>query len=341
MTDESQLPEVGPWAEDKHARVRAYVDLAAKAVGKNFVGQGKGGFFYIDPFCGAGRARMKDTDRVIEGSPLVAAAAARAAGAPFTRMYIADIKQGYVEQCAARLRERGEIVRTYVGPASGTSAEIARDLPPHGLHFAFLDPFNLEALPFEVIRRFASFKRMDILVHFSAMDLQRNFDEFLRIDESALDSFAPGWRSKVPVQMGKREQRHNAREHWEALMAEVGLPTAGRIELIRGTKNQPLYWLIFAAKSDLVRIPRKPVTDSIPSRSRFHGKPVGGGGRVEDGSVAGLGQSVWLLLGSLAGGSLGVVGPRRARIDSPLRTMRWALWTRRSSMASASVGSPR
>lgn len=253
MTDVSELPEVGPWAEDKHARVRAYVDLAAKTVGKNYVGPGKAGFCYIDPFCSAGRARVKGTDRVIDGSPLVAADAASRAGAPFTCMYIADIEQHYVEQCAARLRERGGQVRTYVGPASITSIEIARDLPKHGLHFAFLDPFNLKAFPFEVIRHLAAFKRMDVLVHFSAMDLQRNFDEFLRIDESALDAFAPDWRSKVPVQMGKREQRRNAREHWEALMADVGLPTAGRIELIRGTKNQPLYWLIFAAKSDLAR----------------------------------------------------------------------------------------
>jgi three-Cys-motif partner protein len=249
----SELQEVGAWADDKHARVRAYVDLAAKTVGKNYVGPSKGGFCYVDRFCGAGRARVKNTDRVIDGSPLVAAAAARAVGTPFTCIYIADINQSYVDQCAARLREHGEHVRTYVGPASNTTIEIARDLPKHGLHFAFLDPFDLEALPFEVIRQLATFKRMDILAHFSAMDLQRNFDEFLRIDESALDSFAPGWRSKVPIQMGKREQRRNAREHWEELMAEVGLPTAALIELVRGTKNQPLYWLIFAAKSDLAR----------------------------------------------------------------------------------------
>jgi three-Cys-motif partner protein len=253
MTDEPQLPEVGPWADNKHARVRAYVKLAAKAVGKNFIGPGKGGFFYIDPFCGAGRARIKDADREIDGSPLVAANAARAAGAPFTCLHIGDIKREHVEACTVRLRERGETVRTYVGPALTTSAEIVRALSPHGLHFAFLDPYNLQTLPFAAIKQLAALPRLDVLVHFSAMDLQRNFDEFLRSDESALDSFAPGWRSKVPLQMAKREQRHNAREHWEALMADIGLPTAGRIELIRGTKNQPLYWLIFAARHRLAR----------------------------------------------------------------------------------------
>lgn len=255
MIDDVKLPEVGPWAEDKHARVRAYIDLAAKTVGKDFIGSGpgKGGFFYIELFCGPGRARIKDTNREIDGSVLVAAAAARSAGAPFTCIYIADINPAYVEACAARLRERGENVRTYVGPALTTSAEIARDLPRYGLHVAFLDPFNLEHLPFGIIKNLATLGRMDILVHFSAMDLQRNFDEFLRSDESALDTFAPGWRNKVPLQMGKQEQRRNAREHWEELLADIGLPTAGRIELIRGSKNQPLYWLIFAAKHERAR----------------------------------------------------------------------------------------
>lgn len=253
MTDDSDLPEVGPWAEDKHARVRAYVDLAAKTVGKNFVGPGKGGFCYIDPFCSAGRARVKGTDRVIDGSSIVAADAARDAGAPFTAMFIADIKQDYVEQCAARLRERGERVRTYVGPASDTSIKIARDLPKHGLHFAFLDPFNLQALPFEVIQQFATFKRMDILVHFSSMDLQRNFDEFLSSETSPLDTFAPGWRLKVSLQMPRDEQRRVVREHRQELMAGAGFPTADGIHHMQGSKNQTLYWLLFAAKAKLAR----------------------------------------------------------------------------------------
>jgi hypothetical protein len=64
---------------------------------------------------------------------------------------------------------------------------------------------------------------------------------------------------------------------------------------------------LMAPEKPGMRIPRKPVTDSISSRSRFHGKPVGGGGRVADRSVAGSGQSIWLVWGSLAGGSFGVV----------------------------------
>lgn len=253
MIDDNSLPEVGTWAEDKHARVRAYVELAAKTVGKNFVGLGKGGFYYIDPFCGAGRTKIRASNQIIDGSAMVAAAAARSAGAPFTCLYIGDKEQAFVDDCAARLRDRGENVMPFVGPALKTTAEIANMLSPHGLHFAFLDPFNIEALPFEAIANIATLNRMDILVHFSSMDLQRNFDEFLVKEPSALDSFAPGWRKNVQLNMPRKEQRRLVREHWQSLMADIGIPTAGGIEHIQGSKNQTLYWLIFAAKHKLAR----------------------------------------------------------------------------------------
>ena len=251
MTDPTDLPEVGQWAEDKHARVRADLELAAKTVGRKFVGPGKAGFYYTDPFCGPPHARIRDNGQIVEGGALVATGAARAAGAPFSCIYIADKNPAFVEASARELQSRGETVRTYTGTALETSGEIARALPPHGLHFAFLDPFNLEALPFEGIHSLAKLARMDILVHFSSMDLQRNFGEFLAKPSSPLDSFAPGWRDTVQQTMPAHEKRRRVREHWQSLLAEAGIPTAGGIEHMQGSRNQTLYWLIFAAKNPL------------------------------------------------------------------------------------------
>jgi len=249
--DDSIAPEVGRWAEDKHARIRAYLELAAKPAARSFLRPGKGGFYYIDPFCGPGRATIRGTDQEIDGSAIVAAQAARSSGAPFTCIYIADLVADHVNACAARLRALGETVRTYEGSALSTSAEIARDLPGRGLHFAFLDPYDLEALPFEVIKRLAAFKHVDILVHFSSMDVQRNVDRYLTMATSPLDTFAPGWRTRVNAQMAKHEQRRHVREHWQALMAQLDMPTAQSIEHIQGSKKQSLYWLLFAARHTL------------------------------------------------------------------------------------------
>lgn len=87
MSASSDLPAVGQWGEDQHAWIRAYLELAVKTVGKQFIGPGKAGYFYIVPFCRPPRARIRDTDQIIEGSALVAAAAAQSARAPFTCLH--------------------------------------------------------------------------------------------------------------------------------------------------------------------------------------------------------------------------------------------------------------
>ena len=134
----------------------------------------------------------------------------------------------------------------------------------------FLDPFNLEALPFEVIKNLARLSRIDILVHFSSMDLQRNFDDFLASPSAPLDSFAPGWRTKVTLQMPPHDQRRLVREHWQSLMAEIGIPTAHGIDHIQGSKKQTLYWLIFAAKHDLaLKFWNAIKKASVPQRGLF------------------------------------------------------------------------
>ena len=51
---------------------------------------------------------------------------------------------------------------------------------PYGLHLAFLDPFNLAQLPFSIIERMLRVKRMDMIIHVSVQDLQRNFDTHSR-----------------------------------------------------------------------------------------------------------------------------------------------------------------
>src|SRR5687767_4842370 len=73
---------VGGWAEQKHARIRKYVDIS-RAVRRMFL-EGKGGATYIDLFCGPGRARVRETTRIIDGSALVAAKEAIESRTPFS-----------------------------------------------------------------------------------------------------------------------------------------------------------------------------------------------------------------------------------------------------------------
>ena len=127
-----------------------------------------------------------------------------------------------------------------------------RQLDPYGLHFAFLDPFNLGSLAFEIIGKLATLQRIDLLLHVSAMDLQMNLRQYIARERSPLDAFAPGWRDAVDVRSADDNLiRGKVLEYWRTLLKSAGLTTAETHELVVGSGNQRLYWLAFAAKHEL------------------------------------------------------------------------------------------
>jgi three-Cys-motif partner protein len=208
---------------------------------------GPGGATYIDLFCGAGRAIIRGTNKKIDGSPLVAFKTARDRGVPFSKIYIADASEERCRAAEQRLTRLGGSPNTEIGSADVTVVKIARRLNPYGLHFAFLDPYKLEALPFSVIEAFARFKYVDLLIHVSAQDLQRNLDTYSKSKNGPLDRFAPGWRKAVDVRQSRSATRAAYVAYWAGEMEKLGFKPV-RYELVRGpTKNQRLYWLVIVS----------------------------------------------------------------------------------------------
>ncbi|MCZ6666179.1 MAG: three-Cys-motif partner protein TcmP [Gammaproteobacteria bacterium] len=248
--DDDGLPldEVGAWAKEKHDRLRKYIDIA-RATRKKFV-DGPGGASYIDLFCGSGRAAIRDSGERIDGSPLLAFKCAVHGKVPFSEIHISDADAELCAAAAQRIANAGGVATKYVGSAEMIAPEIARQLNPHGLHFAFLDPCNLQDLPFNVIEELGSLKRMDMLIHVSAQDLQRNLHEYIKADDDRLDRFAPGWRDSVDLNQSKSAIRAGLFEYWMTLIEALGLPRANGAELVAGSKNQRLYWLVFVSRSD-------------------------------------------------------------------------------------------
>jgi three-Cys-motif partner protein len=237
---------VGPWVRDKHARLQKYVGIS-RSVRRKFVG--KAGATDIDLFSGPGRARIRDTAEVVPGSPLVAWNES-AKGVPFTEVHVCDADAGLLNAAAARLRNAGAQVACEVGPAIQVVDRIISKLNPSGLHFAFLDPYNLGDLPFELIRKLAALERVDILMHVSAYDLQVNLRSYIDRPDSPLDSFAPGWRDKVDTTRPDNFVRPKILEYWRSLLSREGMSTTETHELVAGPNNQRLYWLAFAARHD-------------------------------------------------------------------------------------------
>jgi len=240
---------VGPWAEEKHARVSKYVDIS-RATRRKYV-TGAGGATFIDVFCGPGRARIRETERIVDGSPIIAARKAIESETPFNEVHVADANPAFVDAVKARLEKLGAVIKTYHGPAESTVPQIVGRLNQRGLHFAFLDPYDLRSLPFSIVQDLAAVQRMDILIHVSVQDLQRNLRRYISSKQSPLDSFAPGWRQKVEVMNPDATVRQQLLAYWLDRIRNENMRASQGVEEVTGTKNQHLYWLVFVARHDL------------------------------------------------------------------------------------------
>jgi hypothetical protein len=253
MDDSLPIAEVGEWVHEKHALLRRYIDIS-REVRKRFVSPNGAGATFVDLYCGPGRGRIRNSDELVDGSPLVAAKAAESSGYPFRDLHIADIDASFVHASAVRLRNQRIRARVhkYVGPAADTARQVASTLDPYGLHFVFLDPYNLGDLPLAVIEPFAELRRADILIHVSAMDMQRNLEQAISATEGhRFDRFAPGWRDVMDPNAPPHETRRAIRRHWINLLKRMGLTAfEEQFTLVKGSRNQPLYWLAFAAKHE-------------------------------------------------------------------------------------------
>jgi three-Cys-motif partner protein len=118
-------------------------------------------------------AHPRNRCALIDGSAIAAATMAAKGSAPFSAIYVADAAPGYADATQKRLAARGITATALTGEAEHTARAIVRRLDKKALHFAFLDPFKLDPLPFTVLEEFAKRAHVDILINFATADLQR------------------------------------------------------------------------------------------------------------------------------------------------------------------------
>jgi three-Cys-motif partner protein len=242
--------EVGAWTNVKHDRLRRYLDISRAARHRFLTGSSKTATF-VDLFCGPGRARVRGNGQWIDGSAVAAWKISSDSEAPFSGIYVADKDPIRRAACVERLRHLDAPVHELAGSAVEASAEFVKAVSRFGLHFAFLDPYNLSDLDFRIIRALAVLKRIDLLVHVSVMDLQRNLSANLDPDATAFDQFAPGWRANIDLKRGPFELRRQVVDYWRKLVSELGKHPSDEMELIKGEGGQRLYWLLLVAEHEL------------------------------------------------------------------------------------------
>ncbi len=236
---------VGFWSADKTDRIRRYVD-ASWAARSRFSHR-----TYIDLFCGPGRVYERSERRWLDGSAVSAFTQSQLRGGAFTDFIVGDIDEANLGACADRLVARGGNPAILLGPAQATVDEVMKRVHPYGLHLAILDPFNLNLLNFSVINTLARLRSIDIIVHFSLMDLRRNLIQQYR-EGGSFDDVAPGWRIHVPAErLNKREASRAFEEYWTHLVEQTGLRIAVHRPVFKNSRRAELYRLILLSRHDL------------------------------------------------------------------------------------------
>lgn len=231
---------VGWWVpRDKHTYLAKWIDGTREARRKNWKH-----LVLVDAFSGPGRIRVKDEVATRPGGCVIAWLQSVASKVPFTHVLIGDIDQERADACEQRLRAVGAPVRKFAGPAAETIPAMVQAIPSGALVLAYLDPYNLALLHFDIIKQLAALKHIDFAVHFSVYDMYRNVDMELDDERARFDEAAPGWRQAIDVHgMSKTQLKQAFLDYWMGLVRGLGFTFSEAMPLVRGDRNAPMYRL--------------------------------------------------------------------------------------------------
>lgn len=235
---------VGPWSKDKHHFLSRYLDAFTTSMRV----QWKGRLHYIDLFSGPGVCKIRETDELIDGSPLLAAKLKY----KFAQLHLCDLDPRCTSSLDARLQAiqqpREPDVQT--GDANECVHEIVGKIPSRGcLSLAFLDPAGLH-LHYSTLQALAS-RKVDLIIFFpDRIDALRNWERYYKDKpDSNLDAvLGPGveWRSQLE---NANDRAAKLTEMYESQLDKLGYHyrTTRRVMY----EGKRLYKLIFCSKDPM------------------------------------------------------------------------------------------
>lgn len=248
-------PEVGFWGETKYRLVQNYADMFTSSM------KGKWDqLVYVDLFSGSGRAILDESKTIVPASPLLA----MDIDTPFSRYIFCEQSEEKLE--ALRIRTKRDYsqndVRFLLGDANQLAEDILAQMPTYSrgtkvLGFCFADPYNLESLKFETIKKLAE-RFFDFLVLIpTGMDARRNIPVYAAKIGSKLDDFlgTTEWRKEWDAaQLRKESAELFLTNFFSAQMGKMTylVPPADETVKIRNRKTT-IYRLAFYSRHKLAR----------------------------------------------------------------------------------------
>lgn len=246
------------WATEKLDYLERYLNMFTTAMRK----KPWRALNYIDLFAGPGKCRHEDNENVYLGSPLLALTAKNT----FDHYFFVDLDVDNIQVLKQRCQHSPYVDRIqYFAEDCNTAVhhitEQIRRMNRHYiedswpcLNLAFLDPEGLE-LQWHTVQALAQL-RTDLVIHYSQMGLQRYMPIASQDpDETIIDRFFGNrdWRGIYEQgNPGKYGDLINLYKHNLNDLGYVDVRNEiARVPMMRNVKNAPLYYLIFASKSDL------------------------------------------------------------------------------------------
>jgi three-Cys-motif partner protein len=171
--------DVGLWTEEKHRLVAYYSAQFSGAMKDKFQKR-----VYIELYAGAGYSRIRDTDRIIPGSPINALALKE----PFDKYIFCEEntqKRAALEERVWRHARPSTDVTFVPGDCDAHVAEIAAAIPRHSkankvLTLCFVDPNDI-GIKFTTLRTLGATRMMDFIVLLALyMDALRAEQHYVR-----------------------------------------------------------------------------------------------------------------------------------------------------------------
>ncbi len=186
------IPEVGSWSEIKLKLFGYYCDIFTTSMRNNW-----DYLIYIDLFSGTGYCKIRGSNKIIMGSPLIALAIP----IKFDKYIFCEKESKNFDSLSKRLKSNYhdnnyEIIN---GHCNSKINDIFSLIPKPSktstvLTFCFADPFSLN-LHFKTIRKLSE-KYVDFLIHISDMDAKLNRHNYLKDKSKKIELFLEqqSWR---------------------------------------------------------------------------------------------------------------------------------------------------
>jgi len=238
-SDGQNVMLAGSWARDKLYYVDRYCNIFNAGMRSRWSTRA-----YVDLFSGPGRCAVEHGQEEFDGSPLVALKCR----VPFTHFFLNDMNKAAVEALKKRAALFEPVhIAYYNEDCNRVVNRLVKDLPTNSLDFCLVDPTNWQ-ISFESIRRLTEGRRMDLAVTFHVGAIKRCADDAPEeLDDFFGDSL---WRDEYvsALRAGRHEGSRVLLDAYETRLGALGYRETHDLVLVKGPRNVPLYYLMFASK---------------------------------------------------------------------------------------------